>query len=156
MNDATVDNVTPEKMTYDQLIAFFEEEGVWLEEQTDNDQYDDCPACHAIRASLDSLRIALINVLEQADAQHAEHEGDPDAENTLTVILESDRQWYEIAKAGILNIFMEAHKPYAILRVHPDLKRANSKPGLTKIKLSKQARKDKRKRQRAARKRGRP
>jgi PleD family two-component response regulator len=150
-----VEDVQAEPLSYSQIVEFFEQEGLWLEEQTDIEDYDDCPVCHAVRASLDSLRIAVINVLEQAEAQHEAHADEEGAEETLTRILESDRQWYEIAKAGVLNVFMEAHKPYAILRVHKDIKRPNTKPGMTKFKLNKDARRAQRKRQRAARKRGR-
>jgi hypothetical protein len=153
--ETPLDNVHLESMTYDQLIEFFENEGVWLEEQTDSDEHDDCPVCYAARASMDSLRIAVINVIEQAEKQHEAHKDDDDAMATLANILETDRQWYEIAKAATLNVFLEAHKPYQILRAHPDIKRPNTKPGLTKARISKEARKVQRKRQRAARKRGR-
>jgi hypothetical protein len=153
--ETPIDGVRLESMTYDQLLEFFVNEGVWLEEQTDNDEHDDCPACRAARASLDSLRIAIINVVEQAEKQHEVHKDDEDSMATLANILETDRQWYEIAKAGILNVYMETHKPYAILRAHPDIKRPNTKPGLTKATVNKSDRKAQRKRQRAARKRGR-
>lgn len=154
-NTTATEDAVPERLTYEQLTQFFEQEGLWLEEQTDITDYDDCPVCHAVRASLDSLRIAVINVLEQAEAQYEAHADEEGAEETLTRILESDRQWYEIAKAGVLNVFMEAHKPYAILRVHKDIKRPNTKPHMTKVKVNKEARRAQRKRQRAARKRGR-
>jgi hypothetical protein len=144
---------------FEEIYNFFVDEGVWLEEQSkvENEAYKRCPLCQQMATSCESLMKRIAATLEVCEREiDAREEGDnKDAAKAYwTNRLAVEQQWYEVAKALVMEMYQKGHSA-DVLKTHPDLKRRASKPGATKAKLSKGQRKSKRRAERKARQRSR-
>lgn len=145
--------------TFEESYNHLVDEGVWLEEQSkvQGDAYKRCPLCMQMAKTCTALMDRIAATLKVCDREidGQEEESSKEAaksywQNRLAV----ERQWYDVVKEQVLELYSSGHST-EVIKAHPDMKRAATRPSATKVTLSKGKRKSRRQAERKARQRGR-
>lgn len=158
-SDNTDDSSTETVVTFESIYNDLVDEGIWLEEQVQNQakSYKKCPLCQQLGKNFASIADFVGSRLQSADEAVEKHGDDvelPEIKSLLAKTLLRDKAWLDMFKEAMLSMFQAGHTR-SVVKAHPDIKSPATSPGHTKTRIPKNRRKALRKVGRQARKRGR-